>query len=124
MPFANPKTDFEVNARAPPAKSSEIFLEHTKWRKELLNGQYNIDKKDAGLVEKTPNCCISDFSAEADLLQWAGVSFGSQDTYAMQHSLKKLACLSGASKLRFAGKIMGSEKDYWVACGELKAQHI
>lgn len=38
MPFSNPKTDFEVNATKPPVKNSEIFLEHTKWRKDLLNG--------------------------------------------------------------------------------------
>lgn len=124
MPFSNPKTDFEVNATVPQVKQTELYLEHTKWRRELLNGEYNVSKQDSDLVTKNPDCCISDFSAEAELLQWAGIDFGAKDTYAMHHSLKKLACLSGASKLRFAGKIMGSEKDYWIACGELKTQHI
>jgi len=109
-----------VNAVVPPVKNSEIYLEHTKWRRDLINGEYNIKKEDAAMVTKNPNCCISDFNVEADMLEWAGISFGPQDTYAMQHSLKKLACISGASKVKFAGKILGSEKDYWIACGELK----
>lgn len=33
--------------------------------------------------------------------------------------MKKLAAMSGADKLRFAGKIFGTEKDYWVVSGEL-----
>lgn len=27
--------------------------------------------------------------------------------------------MSGADKLRFAGKIFGTEKDYWIVSGEL-----
>lgn len=37
----------------------------------------------------------------------------------MTHALKKLSAMSGANKLRFAGKIYGSERDYWVVSGEL-----
>lgn len=33
-----------------------------------------------------------------------------------------MACLSGASTLRFFGKIYGSQQDYWVAQGELDFQ--
>lgn len=33
--------------------------------------------------------------------------------------MKKLATMSGADKLRFAGKIFGTEKDYWIVSGEL-----
>lgn len=85
-----------MNAVQPPVKNSEIFLEHTKWRRDLINGEYNIKKADAEHVTRNPACVISDFTKEADMLEWAGISFGPQDTYAMQHSLKKLACISGA----------------------------
>ena len=34
--------------------------------------------------------------------------------------MKKLAADSGAGKLRFFGKIRGTEKDYYVAEGELE----
>ena len=27
--------------------------------------------------------------------------------------------MSGAERMRFAGKVFGTQKDYWVACGEL-----
>ena len=37
----------------------------------------------------------------------------------IQKSLKRLAKVSGATKLKFFGKIMCSEKDYFVAQGIL-----
>ena len=49
------------------------------------------------------------------MLEWAGVSFGPDTTHLLQKSLKRLATMSGASTLKFFGKILGSEKDYWVA---------
>lgn len=119
MNFSDPKTDFDLNAAR--KEPTTAMVDHGHQRKELINGNYhNVDKKDSNLVNKKPTTCMPDFNEEADMLEWAGLSFGSIDTYAMAHSLKKLACLSGADKLRFAGKIMGSEQDYWVACGQLK----
>ena len=53
------------------------------------------------------------------MLEWAGVDFGEDNMYLMQKSLKRLATLSGATRLRFFGKMYGSKADYWVAQGEL-----
>ena len=53
------------------------------------------------------------------MFEWAGVSFGEEETFKLQKSLKKLAVMSGASALRFWGKIYGSEKDYYVVEGDL-----
>ena len=39
------------------------------------------------------------------MLEWAGINFGEGYTLILQKSLKKLAVLSGASSLRFFGKI-------------------
>lgn len=33
--------------------------------------------------------------------------------------MKKLATMSGADNLKFAGKIFGQEKDYWIVSGNL-----
>lgn len=56
------------------------------------------------------------------MLEWAGVGFGDYTTNLLQKSLKRLATMSGASSLKFFGKIYGSEKDYWVAQGVLGFQ--
>jgi hypothetical protein len=56
---------------------------------------------------------------EARLFEWAGVSFGEEETYKLSKAMKRLAVLSGASRLRFWGKILGIQRDYWVIEGVL-----
>lgn len=53
------------------------------------------------------------------MFEWAGVSFGEEETYKLQKAMKRLAMLSGASRLRFWGKILGIQKDYWIIEGVL-----
>jgi radial spoke head protein 4A len=53
------------------------------------------------------------------MLEWGGVYFGEEEVYSLQKSIKKLALMSGASQLRFWGKLYGTEKDYFVVEGEL-----
>lgn len=53
------------------------------------------------------------------MLEWAGISFGQDNTIRLQKSIKRLAAMSGAEALRFAGKIFGIEKDYWISIGRL-----
>jgi len=67
--------------------------------------------------------CLPNFEEEAEMLDWAGLHFGSIDSYALQHSIKRLSQMSGGDKMRFCGKIYGKEHDYWVACGELPAEN-
>lgn len=55
------------------------------------------------------------------MFEWAGVSFGEEETYKLQKAMKRLAELSGAGRLRFWGKIFGVQKDYWVIEGVLEA---
>jgi hypothetical protein len=52
----------------------------------------------------------------------AGIGFGEVTTTFLQKSLKRLAKISGASKLQFFGKIMATSKDYWVISGTLAEQ--
>lgn len=53
------------------------------------------------------------------MLEWAGISFGQDFTFKLSKSLKRLAVMSGATNLRFMGKIFGTKKDYWVCSGVL-----
>lgn len=57
---------------------------------------------------------------EAQMFEWAGISFGEEETYRLQKSIKKLAVMSKARQLRFWGKIYGVEKDYYIVEGELQ----
>ena len=60
---------------------------------------------------------IPDLLADSKVWQWAGVGFGEYDTMLLQKSMKKLIVSSGATSLRFWGKIKGTEKDYFIAEG-------
>lgn len=53
------------------------------------------------------------------MLEWGGINFGDDFAFKLSKSIKKLAVLSGASSLRFFGKIFGTKKDYWVVYGTL-----
>ena len=53
------------------------------------------------------------------MFEWGGISFGEDMSFRISKSIRRLALLSGASQLRFWGKIYGSQKDYWIAEGVL-----
>ena len=63
---------------------------------------------------------LSDFLKDRVLLEWVGVSFGEDESARIQLSLRNLMRTSGASSMRFWGKIYGREKDYYVAEGLLE----
>lgn len=62
---------------------------------------------------------MPDLLEDSFVYQWAGVGFGQQEMYRLQKSLKKLAADSQAGSLRFFGMIRGSQKDYYIAEGEM-----
>jgi len=64
---------------------------------------------------------LSDLLADSKVWSWAGVGFGEFDTMLLQKSLKNLLASSGASQVRFWGKVLGNEFDYFVAEGKLDA---
>ena len=63
---------------------------------------------------------MSDLLADSKVWQYAGVGFGDYDTMLMQKSMMKLLSSSGASQMRFWGKIKGTEFDYYIAEGKLE----
>ena len=78
-----------------------------------------MSKADEKLLTKDKLFVIPNFREEAELLEWAGISFGEEATLKLQRSIKRLAVMSGADSLRFAGKILGSKSDYWIVAGRL-----
>lgn len=53
------------------------------------------------------------------MLEWVGISFGQDFTFKLAKSMKRLAQMSGATSLRFCGKVFGTQRDYWVVAGTL-----
>jgi radial spoke head protein 4/6 len=71
-------------------------------------------------AEAAPVGFVPDLLDDANVYQWAGIGFGQQELYRLQKSLKKLAADSGAAKLKFFGKIRGTDNDYYIAEGEVE----
>jgi radial spoke head protein 4/6 len=63
---------------------------------------------------------IPNIPEEQRMFEWAGIVFGEENTVKLTKSIKRLAVLSGASQLRFWGKIYGVQRDYWIAEGVLE----
>lgn len=70
--------------------------------------------------EKAPVGNVPDLLATGRMFEWAGVTFGEKEYFLLQKSLAQLAGKTGASKIRFWGKIYGTEKDYYIAEGVLE----
>jgi radial spoke head protein 4A len=77
------------------------------------------EETEEGSVEVAPEGIshIPDILSQGEMLKWAGIYFGEEDSYRLQMSLKRLMATSGASQLRFWGKIYGTTADYYIAEG-------
>lgn len=56
----------------------------------------------------------------AALWEWAGVSFGKEDTFLLFLSIKKLVEMKQLKSVRLWGKIYGRFKNYIITEGEMK----
>ena len=119
LKFKDPKYDNEVNQ----VFGEQAVSERQRWvqrSKNLLNEVNDlVCADDRGLLTKDKKFVIPNFSEEAEMLEWAGVSFGEENTFKLGKSIKRLAIMSGADSLRFVGKIYGTQKDYWLVAGVL-----
>lgn len=55
--------------------------------------------------------------ADSAIYQWAGIGFGESESILLMRSLKGLATSTGATNIRLWGKILGLDKDYYIAEG-------
>jgi len=69
-----------------------------------------------------PVCYMPDLVQDnKSVYQWANINFGEHVSMLLQKSMQNLAKTSGASKLRFWGKINGTERSYYIAEGVAEA---
>jgi len=67
-------------------------------------------------------CFVQNYLQDAAMFEWAGVGFGRQESFHIALSLRKLAAdVPALARLRLWGKILGTEGDYYVAEGTVKA---
>jgi hypothetical protein len=115
LKFKDPEKDSEVNTahQKPAATNAAIHVNKTR---DLLSG--TTQGVSAAMLSKKA-FTLPNFAEESEMLEWANIGFGEEETYKLQHSLKRLFIMSGSARGRFAGKIYGTQKDYWVASGVL-----
>jgi hypothetical protein len=115
----DPASDQEVNSIKAQHKNPELDMWLERSQKLLGEHWDAIPSSERELLTRKVNVSLPNLLEEAEMFEWAGVSFGEEETYKLQKALKKLAVLSGASALRFWGKVYGSERDYFVVEGDL-----
>ncbi|CDW78166.1 UNKNOWN [Stylonychia lemnae] len=122
LKIKDPAYDYEVNAQ----QSEQNDPQRAQWiqkSKNLLKeivDQLPRDERD--LLTKDKTFIIPNIPEEQRMFEWAGIVFGEELTAKLTKAIKRLAVLSGASQLRFWGKVYGIQKDYWVAEGILDTQ--
>lgn len=113
----NPKTSEEIKQLS--QENANIALDkYVDEVRALLSEKVELPPQDKKYVKKQ-KCIIGDFLEQSQMLQWAGISFGENETYRIYKSINRLAKISGAHSLRFWGRILGKDKDYYVVEGVL-----
>lgn len=89
--------------------------------KTLIDEKFEdcVNAEDKEFLSLDTQFVIPNLQEQAQMLEWAGINFGEDYVFILQKSLKRLAVLTGASSVKFFGKIFGTQKDYWIACGSL-----
>jgi len=96
-------------------RTRETYPEIKEWADKA---SVNLEKLNVGTEEEPqePGQCgyVPNLVEEMKRFEWAGIYFGEEETLTLQRSLTKLAHNSKAKTLRLWGKILGSEKDYYI----------
>jgi len=104
------------------AKATKQYLDRASALCSTSVPVANPEDPDAQPEQPAPVCFIPDLiSDNKSVYQWAGLNLGDYNCMLLQKSLQKLATSSGATKLRFWGKIQGTERDYFIAEGSAEA---
>ena len=102
-------------------KNSKIMTDCQKGYVERISALFPQKPEEGGDPDDQPEAItagkLSDLQADSEVLQWAGIGFGQDETFRLQASLTKLSITSGSEKIRLWGKIHGTEKDYYIVEG-------
>ena len=120
----DPKFDYQINGSSQqdvPGYTNREAIELVQKAKLLIQEKYDaeVSYEDRQLIAKGDKYQLPNLVEEMKMLEWAGINFGEDIVYILQKSLKRLAVLSGATSIRFFGKIFGSQRDYWIAQGTI-----
>ena len=113
--YKDPRPSAEVN------KAKDYSTQLTTWYNECLSVLEKVSKvDDKGYKREIRTLkALPNLNADAQILELAGIGFGRDETYLLSKSLSALAARTNAQQLRFWGKILGTQKDYYVAEGRL-----
>lgn len=114
----NPKTSEQIRQIDESSCQKELDR-YIRNLRELLNEKLCVDPSNKQFVDKNNQCAVGDFLEKTKILEWAGISFGEEETYRIYKSMCKLAKLTNAKNLRFWGKFMATKNDYYVIEGQL-----
>jgi len=78
--------------------------------KKVAEGEEPEDEGEPQVTQNLPE--------EMTYFEGAGISIGRTDTYILHKSIQKLAASAAAKNMRFWGKIVGTEGDYYIAEAE------
>ena len=119
MKVSDPKFDYELLQNGLSNITNQQALEYIDKAKKLMKELPEVSVLDRSLLTKDQKYVMPNITEEAAMFEWAGICFGDDNVYMLQKSLKRLAVMSGASPIKFFGKIYGTHKDYWIVKGQL-----
>ena len=98
LKFKDAKNDKDLNSIANGAAQSVSESEEWVRRSKNLLNEVNdlIEAEDRHLLSKSKKFAIPNFEEEAEMLDWAGINFGEDNTLRLSKSIKRLAIMSGA----------------------------
>jgi hypothetical protein len=111
-----------LHSKTIPKSDLAALLAHSALEQKLIDRPK--EENDEGvLVEVAPEPlpAISDVMEDRNLLRWAGIDLGEEECWRLRQALKRLVKEKGAKDIRFWGKIIGTEKDYYVVEGSGEA---
>ncbi|MCQ2819877.1 MAG: hypothetical protein MJ252_21640 [archaeon] len=101
-------------------KADETYITTISEKEKALLAPLTKTEGEGETAETTPVTSITyvpDYVELFGKLSYAGISFGPKESLLLSNSLKKLSSTLSAGSIQFFGKIMGTEKDYYIAEG-------
>ena len=107
LKFKDPKNDSDLNAACGSAQSVSERDDWVRRSKNLLNEVNDlIEARDRHLLTKGKTFAIPNFTEEAEMLEWAGINFGEDNTLRLSKSIK-------VSSLLFVSKMTCNHSNNW-----------
>ena len=114
----DPEFDHVVNEKAGVITNKQALDLIDKIKKLLAEEPDLVRPEDKKFVRNNKSS-VQNYLQYTDMLEWAGLGFGSDMNIMIQKSLNRLAKMSGAQQVKLFGKFLCQNNDYWVAQGIL-----